>query len=142
MVGWIGLPDALALRNVLVDLIGEHEALQLFRRQFLTIADGPALGPLTAGLVRIFGLDPHSIVRAFPRLWNAVTKHAGTMHGVVGRDQEAYLEHRDPPLHLEHFGVLLLSNRASLLTMLDYVKRPGTVDVEDGPPLRFVIRWS
>ena len=104
--------------------------------------NAPFIKQLNDALIRLFGLTPTAIPRAYPRIWQAISRHAGSIRGRTISDHEAELRYVDPPTQLEPFDVVLFGHRATLLAMLEYAGQPGEVTVErdaEGPVFR--MRW-
>lgn len=136
---WMPVELDVLLTEAIFAELGEPGLRRANREVFLGAVEGPLLRPIFAGLRRMFGVTPLSLLRLAPRMWSTIYRDCGDLsldqhegqHAVVLDDLPALLM-ASPQYFVGVSGVI---DACFVLT-----RRTGTVDLELDEQSRRV-RW-
>lgn len=132
-VSWLDEPTYNALTESIRAELGDVEMQRMYRRLGRRILSNPNLQSFIEGVIRLFGLSPHSLLRAAPRGRDSVVQSSGTMTYERAGPRSARLHLRDFPVSTFRSGttiVLLSGTWLGLLDAADAGER-ATVTMED-----------
>jgi hypothetical protein len=142
---WLPLEIDVALTDAVGEVVGMDGVRRWARTSIQQSLDGPLLGPLRDGAVRLFGLAPAKILKWAPRAWSHVYKNAGTLRFLEPEDAEARVElhHRDPPPDFRDSKAVLESVAASFAAIFDLCHVTGEAEIASVDKTRvvFQLRW-
>ena len=140
---WLPLDLDVALTDAVGEVVGMEGVRRWAKTSMQQSLDGPLLGPLRDGAVRLFGLEPNKILKWTPRAWSHMYKHAGTLEFLDAEDFRVELHHKDPPTAFRQSPAVLESVAASFSAVFDLCRIQGEAEVASITPERvvFELRW-
>lgn len=99
--GWIPIEHDHHLPDALVAVLGNKATAALVAEAVLQHTEAPILKTMISGAIRLFGLNPASLVKVLPRAWSLVYRDFFTLEVVDREDTSASLKLID--IHPEVF---------------------------------------
>ncbi|MEM7153281.1 MAG: hypothetical protein AAF799_10600 [Myxococcota bacterium] len=75
---WLPVSVDIDLNTAMWDVLGEVGIRRVCARSILDSLNGPLLGPLAQGTIRLFGVSPRHFFKMVPRGWSQVYRNAGS----------------------------------------------------------------
>ena len=75
---WLPVSLDIDLNIAMWDVLGEVGVRRVCSRSIVDSLNGPLLGPLAQGTIRLFGVSPRHFYRMVPRGWSQVYRNAGS----------------------------------------------------------------
>lgn len=94
---WMPVDVDLDLTAVMWDVLGEQGVRRVCGRSVVDSLNGPLLGPLAQGTLRLFGVSPRHFYRMVPRGWSQVYRNAGHVEYFGGEGDCLQLHYSDLP---------------------------------------------
>jgi hypothetical protein len=127
---WLPMAHHVLFADILGHAFGPVHAHDYYRRAFATSLRGPVLGPLLRTGARVLGLNPGSLLRWAGHGWRASFRNAGSLTGVVVRENMGRLEYRDMPAVCIASDAWLDSAQGSAYGALDAMGATGVVRID------------
>lgn len=124
-LAWVPAEALNALNHCYLHHAGQDAFIQLWRRYTVESVDTPLFGPLFQGALRLFGLNPGSLIRLIGRAWDSATRDVCRIECTL-EDNAAHVQLLDiPPTHREI--VLSLCMQGVILAIFDLTHHRGEV---------------
>jgi hypothetical protein len=131
---WVPIELDIELNECVDRVLGRH-ALERWSHDTLSSSmAGPLLGPLVNGAIRLFGLDPRSILKLAPRAYTNLFRDCGTLTWFNDHPTKAELRLTDAPLVLVASDAYLAGIAASFEAVFTITQTKGTVSARRRGP--------
>jgi hypothetical protein len=137
-VDWLPIELDIEL-NECVDRVLGRKALERWSRDTIRASmSGPLLGPLVNGAIRLFGLDPYSILKLAPRAYGSLFRDCGTLTWLNENASKAELRLTNAPLVIPSSDAYLAGISASLGAVFTITHTHGSVTARKQGPSEVV----
>lgn len=125
--GWLPLEFDVQLTDAVVEVGGLDTMMKWSNATMMQSFSGPLLRPVIDGAVRVFGLNPGSLLRLAPRVWHHVFRDCGELHLTGSFPGFAGLHLVDAAPELTRSSNYLKGIASSLEALFTVCQREGTI---------------
>lgn len=118
-VTWLEEATYNALTDSIRTQLGDTETIKLFRALGRRIIQNPNLQNFVEGIIRMFGLSPHTLLKASPRGRETLVRDSGTLEYVYVGPNSATLVLRHFPVSTFKSGTTVVLLSGTFLGLLD-----------------------
>lgn len=118
-VSWLDEPTYNALTESIRSQLGDAETTKLYRCLGRRILDNPNMQSFIESVIRMFGLSPHTLLKATPRGRDSLVRDSGTLVYEYVSANSAKLHLRNFPVSTFKTGTTVVLLSGTFLGLLD-----------------------
>lgn len=142
---WVPMHAGLALRNVAREQLGHERLCEFAYHHFDAMISSGRFASMAKGLIRLFGLNPRGVLKAYIRAWATVTRDLGRWELGTLEERRAELRFCDVPDAARRSLGLRAMHQGSLRAVVEVASKGATAECEipeDDGPIVWHLGWD